>query len=111
MRRAFARALRNEFTIVEADDGDVAIRVLEQGGVFDAVVTDLEMKRISGDALIAWLAVNRPEIASRAIVMTGGAKDQTRASWLASFDPERVVMKPCDATALVDALQRVLRAR
>ena len=66
------------------------------------------MKRVSGDALIAWLVVNQPAIAARVIVITGGGKDPARDAWLHAFDPTRLLRKPCSLTDLIAVIRRAL---
>ena len=107
LRRTLARVLASDFEITQAPNGRVAIEVL-RGGAFDAVVTDLEMPELGGDGLAAWIAANQPELAARVLVVTGGAKRADQAAWLRAFDPERVLRKPYLASALADALERVI---
>ncbi len=73
-RRALRRLLEQErISVVEADDGEQAIRVIEQdeAQVLDAVLTDVSMQAVSGPELIAVLREYRPAIAGRGHVGMG----------------------------------------
>lgn len=107
MRRAIVRGLSDEFDVTDVDDGDAAIRLLESGAVFDVIVTDLNMKRVGGDVLVTWLIANRPAMAERVLVISGGSTDPARAAWLRAFDATRVVHKPFALPDLADAIRRV----
>lgn len=56
VRRALERTLRREgYEVVTAVDAQEALEYVLGGGVSHAVLTDLEMPRMSGFALIEWL--------------------------------------------------------
>ncbi|MFL5533749.1 MAG: response regulator [Gemmatimonadales bacterium] len=64
-RRALRRLLELEhISVVEADDGEQAIRVIEhdQANLLDAVLTDVSMQAVSGPELIAVLREYRPAL-------------------------------------------------
>ena len=64
-RRALRRLLEQErISVIEADDGERAIRVIEQDEpqVLDAVLTDVAMPAVSGPELIAVLREYRPAL-------------------------------------------------
>lgn len=108
LRRTLVRVLTGTYDVVQAPNGAEAIRLLSEGE-FDAVITDLEMPEVGGDGVIAWLERNRPEVAARAVVMTGGAKAAAQAAWLRAFDTRRVVHKPYRVADLVAVLERAVR--
>ncbi|MFO0586900.1 MAG: ATP-binding protein [Polyangiaceae bacterium] len=68
--RAYARALREQYDILLATDGQEAIDLLASGSHADAVLTDLQMTDVGGRQLIAWLAAERPQLAKRIVVAT-----------------------------------------
>ncbi len=68
--RAYARALREQYDVLLATDGQEAIDLLASGSHADAVLTDLQMIDIGGRQLIAWLAGERPTLAKRIVVAT-----------------------------------------
>jgi len=109
VRSAFARALVRTYDITQCNDGAEAIERLARGEVFDAVLTDLDMPNVGGEGVIAWLDEHDPRLSSRTIVVTaGGRGNATREAWLAAFDRERVLNKPCTLTDIVRAVSRVL---
>jgi DNA-binding NtrC family response regulator len=64
-RRALRRLLELEqISVIEADDGEQAIRVIEhdQAHLLDAVLTDVSMQAVSGPELIAVLREHRPAL-------------------------------------------------
>ncbi len=102
-RSAVARALVQTFDVTQASDGVEAVELLQKH-TFDAIVTDLEMPRMAGNELIAWLEANQPNVAKRVVVMTGGAKHPTQIAWLRAFDAARIVAKPASLGTLVRAI-------
>jgi CheY-like chemotaxis protein len=104
MRRIFERVLLRDFEVTQAAGGAEALAVLRSIS-FDAVVTDLEMPEVGGDAVVDWIEANQPQLARRVIVITGGAKLATRVEWLQRRDPSQVLRKPCSAEALLAALR------
>jgi DNA-binding response OmpR family regulator len=107
LRRTLARVLAQTFDVIEAAHGSEAVAILGTES-FDAVITDLEMPKLGGDGLVAWLEAHQPRVAGRVIVMTGGARRAEQARWLQSFDPHRVVAKPCSASVIVTAIESLL---
>jgi len=107
LRRTFARVVGARYEVSVAENGRDAVALLEKES-FDAVLTDLEMPELGGDGLVTWLEQNRPALARRAIVVTGGAKRAEQAAWLAAFDQRRVVKKPCIVEEVLSAIEGVL---
>jgi len=108
LRRTFARILVAKFDVVEAGNGREALEILSTAE-FDAVVTDLEMPLLGGDEIVGWLEANRPSLAQRVVVVTGGAKRVAQVEWLRTVDMARVLRKPCSAGELVAAVDGALR--
>jgi two-component system, cell cycle response regulator len=108
VRRSMARALKSQFTVVEADDGEAAVDLVrdghERGESFDVVITDLEMPRMNGKEALAAISKISPALAACSIVVTGGAKDPVLAAWLRSLPAERVIAKPADVETLRAAI-------
>lgn len=107
LRRTFARVIATRFEVSVAENGAVAVALLEKE-TFDAVLTDLEMPELGGDGVVAWLEQNRPHLARRVIVVTGGAKRADQSAWLDAFDERRVIQKPCAVEDVLAAIERVL---
>ncbi|HEY1957293.1 MAG TPA: response regulator [Polyangiaceae bacterium] len=107
LRRTLCRVVAAQFDVTEASNGAEAILLLGREK-FDAILTDLEMPELGGDGLVKWLEQNDPELAKRAIVVTGGAKRRDQSEWLSAFDPSRVLRKPCSIEDVLAALDRIL---
>jgi CheY-like chemotaxis protein len=107
LRRSIRRAIAHTFEIVEAEDGAEAI-ALVRAQRFDAVVTDLAMPNVDGAALVTWIQRYQPDLAARVLVLTGGPSSASQRKWLDAFPEDRVLVKPCTAKILVEALQRVV---
>jgi len=74
LRRSLRRMLDpNRIFLVEAADGERAIRLIErdEAELFDVVLTDLQMPVVSGSELIAVLMECRPELP--VVAMSGAA--------------------------------------
>ncbi len=108
LRRSMARALKSQFTVVEADDGEAAVDLVRdgqsRGEMFDVVVTDLEMPKMNGKDALAAISKIAPRLAACSIVVSGGAKDPHLAAWLQSLPAERVIAKPADFAELRAAI-------
>ena len=99
LRRVVRRALESEgCTILEASDGEAALRLLqEMESSPDLVLTDLRMPRVSGRELAEILSVFRPDLP--VIAMTGFA---------GSAHPDRrlpLLVKPFTKPVLVEAVK------
>lgn len=92
MRRAMARVLRRDFEVTLAEDGEEALGLI-LGGSFDAVLTDVDMPRMTGKEMYAVLLERDPEKAKRVVFMTG---DSRRGP--------RYLIKPVDPQVLRNAL-------
>ena len=109
LRRAMARALVQTFDITQVADGLEAIALLKTT-TYDAIVTDLSMPKIGGDALVLWLELNQPQVVRRVVVLSGGSSDPTQAAWLRAFDQDRVLSKRCGVGELVRAIGAAIDA-
>jgi len=98
-RRALRRLLEQErISVVEADDGERAIRVIEQDEpqVLDAVLTDVSMPAVSGPELIAVLREYRPALP--VVAMLGW--DPIPPGLL----PVALLQKPFELTELIETV-------
>ncbi|HSN90105.1 MAG TPA: response regulator [Anaeromyxobacteraceae bacterium] len=107
VRTAVARLLAGSHEVVEASGGAPALRRVEGGEAFDAILCDLMMPDLSGMKLYAALRARWPALAERVVVMTGGVFTPEQQSFLDSI-PNRRVDKPFDLDALRAALATVL---
>jgi len=72
IRRAVGRALRR-CSVVEAESGEDARRILVEDRNFDLILCDMMMPRMSGVELHQWLSQVDPALARRMVFITGGA--------------------------------------
>ena len=107
LRRTLVRILALTYDVTVAPHGAKALEILA-AETFDAILTDLEMPHLGGDGIVRWLEEHQPAMASRVVVMTGGAKRPEQMAWLQRFDTDRVLPKPSTAAEIVRALQAVL---
>lgn len=103
---------RHGWEIVEAADGDDAFAhcLAAPPGWFHLVLTDLKMPGISGVELVDRLAVLRPDLHARIIIMTGDVASPDVAALIARTE-RPVLEKPFSFEALAEAVGRVVGAR
>lgn len=101
-RKATARLLkRSGAEVVEASSGQEALAVLARDAGFVAMLTDLAMPEMDGEALAARVRDAWPQLA--VVVFTGEVRDD-RLQRLLGLGVKRVVSKPYTVVELVDAL-------
>jgi CheY-like chemotaxis protein len=70
------------YTVVPTESGAEALRLLENG-TFHGVVSDMRTPGgVDGAQVYAWIAVNRPELASRLVFITGDIANEETAATL-----------------------------
>jgi len=102
--RSISRVFRGHEAVVE-DDPLAALRRIERGEQFDAIVCDLMMPKMGGDELYEAIASTRPELAERFIVVTGGALTEETKRFAASG--VTVFRKPIDIARLRAAVEEL----
>jgi len=107
LRRALARVLA-DCDISHAADGVEALAELVHKE-FDAIVTDLDMPRMTGDELIAHIETKHPALAPCVVILTGGASAPARQTLIERFDAARVLRKPVDAERVLNAIRLVAK--
>jgi CheY-like chemotaxis protein len=108
--RATLRLLRRHYDVHPASDGSEAISMLEKGLEIDVILTDLHMP-VSGRALFGWLVLNRPELASRTVFLSGCSDEPDLVRWYYNVHPLRRVTKGDDFTKVLKALLRARGSR
>ena len=113
---AIRSALKRYFTrrgwdVYEAENGDVARRLLEPnvGCSFDVVICDLLMPECSGFGFYRWLSCARPDLAARVVFTTGDPQSEDSAEFLATAR-RPILRKPFDLYELGDVVDQVWRA-
>jgi PAS domain S-box-containing protein len=104
---ALKRALGGEHDVTVVASPRMALRLLEQGERYDAVLCDLLMPDLTGLELHAAIVRHAPQLAGRVIFMTAGAlTEETRRTLDAEAAP--CLSKPLKQEALRGALAQVL---
>ena len=96
LRRVVKRALGRDCTVVDAESGEHAKRLLTRDQNFAVVFCDLMMPGMSGMELYEWLDRVHPEVAQKVVFMTGGVFTP-RARGLLERATNSVLPKPFDA--------------
>jgi two-component system cell cycle sensor histidine kinase/response regulator CckA len=108
MVRAVAeRALtRQGYSVVTAEDGEDALRIIAERRDFDLVLSDVVMPGMDGPAMAAELREIMPDVPI--LFMSGYAEEQLRQS----IDIERVhfLPKPFSVQQLADAVRDIMQA-
>jgi DNA-binding NtrC family response regulator len=94
---------RSGYPVVCCDSGVEALRLLENGS-FLGVVSDMRTPGgVDGGQVHAWLAVHRPDLASRVVFITGDiANEETVATLRQTGAP--CVEKPFRVQQLIDVI-------
>jgi DNA-binding NtrC family response regulator len=101
---AMIRALLTEilsqegYDVIAAEDGEVAVSILEGGGI-DLIITDMLMPRGSGIEVLR--AARRYDPRIPVIIMTGYPSIEDAAA-LATLDVSEYVSKPFDLDAILE---------
>ncbi|AFZ65853.1 hybrid sensor histidine kinase/response regulator [Deinococcus peraridilitoris] len=109
VRRVVARMLeRGGFDVVTASDGYDALELLRSDTDFDAVLTDLEMPRVSGYEVIEEVRRRSSTAHLPVIVMTTRAGDKHQQLAM-SLGANEYFSKPIDETRLIRRLAEITR--
>ncbi|HEY6937118.1 MAG TPA: response regulator [Terriglobales bacterium] len=106
---AYVRAAleRSGFPVVAVNSGAEALRLLA-GGSFSGVVSDMRTPGgVDGADVHAWIAGNRPELASRLVFITGDiANEETVATLQKTGAP--CVEKPFRVQQLLEVVEKTI---
>lgn len=94
------------FLVDVAYDGDEAMRKVESG-MYDAVVCDLMMPRVRGDAFYLQARKIRPALADRFIFITGFAADPQIHDFLTE-NHVKYLVKPFAVDGLIHCVKELL---
>ena len=111
VRRAISRALvRAGYQVHAVSDGDGALAWMkERPGRIDVLVTDLRMPGLDGRGLLRALALVEPEAVG--LLISGAADYQDACSAVNEGHAFRLLSKPFEVPALVDAVERAAELR
>jgi DNA-binding NtrC family response regulator len=106
---AYVRAAleRSGYPVVSTESGADALRIL-QGGEFTGVVSDMRTPGgVDGAQVHAWIAANRPELASKIVFITGDlANDETIATLRQTGAP--CVEKPFRVQQFISVVEQTM---
>ena len=101
IRKAVAQVLRQEFEIVECDDGEAAWATLATEPV-DLVITDVEMPRLDGYGLLTRIrAAAAPLLRDLPVIIITGADDEPARQRALDAGATDFIVKPIDRTQLL----------
>jgi signal transduction histidine kinase/CheY-like chemotaxis protein len=107
--KAYARVLAGSCDVLMASDGQEAIELLSSGSTADALVTELSLPDVDGQALFEWVRQERPSLAQRTVFVAAEATRERYKTFLAGLG-NCVLTKPVTANSLWAALNTVSRA-
>jgi CheY-like chemotaxis protein len=106
LARIFLQA--NGYTVLEADNGEAAIRIFEkQGESIDLLITDVVMPRMSGRELTDRLVARRPEL--KVLYLSGYTNDAVLRHGV-SHDQTHFLQKPFSPVNLALKVREALNA-
>jgi two-component system, NtrC family, sensor kinase len=82
LTQLLSRILRRSYTVVAEEDGRAALARLSAGESFDLVLCDVIMAPLTGFEVYEQVAKLAPELATRFVLMSGGAPNQELESLL-----------------------------
>ncbi len=110
IQRLAARILRLEYEVVALDDARTAVEQIVAGDMFDLVLCDLDMPRMSGPSFFAEIQRVAPAYAGRIAFLTGGATGEIARDFMRSTT-NPTLEKPFETATLrafvKDALTRI----
>jgi len=96
----------DNFLVDVAYDGEEAF-LKTKVHQYDAIVCDLMMPKLPGDAFYRQTTELHPELASRFLFITGYADDATIRHFLSAV-PARYLLKPFTIQELIDAVRNLV---
>ncbi len=97
--RAYGRILERDHDVTSLTSSTEALRRIESGESWDAILFDLQMPDVDGVELFEKIELTRPELVSHVAFMTGGAFTPRALSFL-ERNTRPTLAKPIDAVAL-----------
>lgn len=101
--KAYARVLASSCDVLMASDGQEAIDLLSSGSTADALITELSLPDVDGQALYEWIARERPNLAARTVFVAADATRERYKTFLSELQ-NPVLTKPVTANSLWNAL-------
>jgi CheY-like chemotaxis protein len=101
------RRLRRDYQIFSAQDGAQALRLLEQEGEMDVIVSDMRMPNMNGAQLLSEVRRWYPDMIR--ILLTGQADLESAIQAVNEGQIFRFLSKPCPADVVKGVLQAAMR--
>ena len=105
--QSIKRNLRKDFDVDTADGGEEALQKLANNGEYAIVVSDMRMPGMNGVEFLSKAKLKWPDTVR--MMLTGNADQQTAVDAVNKGDVFRFLNKPCDASALANAVTVGLR--
>lgn len=107
VRMMLRRMLDRKHDVSEAESGLDAVRLLENGATFDAILCDLMMPRMTGMDVYDWITTYRPELTPRLGFVTGGVFTDRGQEFMERCT-RPVLEKPFDRRGVERLLDQIL---
>ena len=100
---------RRGHDVIEAENGSVAISMVEQGEILDLIITDIFMPDTDGIEVLRRLRAKFPEL--KIVVMSGGGNRVSRGYLPAAtaLGANHVIEKPFDPSSVGDQIEDLLK--
>lgn len=101
IRKVITQILKQDFDLIEKEDGEAAWQTLQSDPV-DVVISDMEMPRMDGCALLSCLrASDRPVLQNMPVIVITGAEDEATKSRAFECGATDFITKPIDRIELL----------
>ncbi len=100
---------RRGHDVIEAENGSMAISMVEQGEKLDLIITDIFMPDTDGIEVLRHLRAKFPEL--KIVVMSGGGNRVSRGYLPAAtaLGANHVIEKPFDPSSVGDQIEDLLK--
>ncbi len=100
---------RRGHDVIEAENGSMAISMVEQGEKPDLIITDIFMPDTDGIEVLRHLRAKYPEL--KIVVMSGGGNRVSRGYLPAAtaLGADHVIEKPFDPSAVGEQIENLLK--
>ncbi len=100
---------RRGHDVIEAENGSMAISMVEQGEKLDMIITDIFMPDTDGIEVLRRLRAGYPDL--KIVVMSGGGNRVSRGYLPAAtaLGADHVIEKPFDPSAVGEQIENLLK--
>lgn len=105
--QAVKRNLRKQFNIETAESGKKGLEIVENGGPFAVIISDMQMPEMDGITFLSKVKALRPD--SVRIMLTGNADLETPINAVNEGNIFRFLTKPCPQELLIRTIVSGLR--